>query len=111
MTRARLPCSLHFPDLSLRTKVSIIQHIFFSRSHEFTNTAMECTATATPQQNGVLERTGRTLSTMVQCMLKDGNFPDDMWVELFFTAVYPADRHTQLWEELPPSPKFTRKRT
>ena len=38
MTRARLPCSLHFPDLSLRTKVSIIQHIFFSRSHEFTNT-------------------------------------------------------------------------
>ena len=37
MTRARLPCSLHFPDLSLRTKVSIIQHIFFSRSHEFTN--------------------------------------------------------------------------
>ena len=37
MTRARLPCSLHFPDQSLRTKVSIIQHIFFSRSHEFTN--------------------------------------------------------------------------
>ena len=37
MIRARLPCSLHFPDLSLRTKVSIIQHIFFSRSHEFTN--------------------------------------------------------------------------
>ena len=38
MTRARLPYSLHFPDLSLRTKVSIIQHIFFSRSHEFTTT-------------------------------------------------------------------------
>ena len=37
MTRARLPCSLHFPDLFLRTKVSIIQHIFFSRNHEFTN--------------------------------------------------------------------------
>ena len=37
MTRARLPCSLHFPDQSLRTKVSIVQHIFFSRSHEFTN--------------------------------------------------------------------------
>ena len=37
MTRARLPCSLHFPDQSLRTKVSIIQHIFFSRSHEFAN--------------------------------------------------------------------------
>ena len=28
MTRARLPCSLHFPDQSLRTKVSIIQHSF-----------------------------------------------------------------------------------
>ena len=39
MTRARLPCSLHFPDQSLRTKVSIIQNIVFSRSHEFTNTA------------------------------------------------------------------------
>ena len=38
MTRARLTCSLHFPDLSLRTKVSTTQHIFFSRSHEFTNT-------------------------------------------------------------------------
>ena len=39
MTRARLPCSLHFPDQSLRTKVSIIQNVFFSRSHEFTNKA------------------------------------------------------------------------
>ena len=41
MTRARLPCSLHFPDQSLRTKVSIIQNIFFSRSHEFTNSGID----------------------------------------------------------------------
>ena len=50
--------------------------------------SMEYAATATPQQNAVSEPTGQTLATMVRCMLKDGNFPDNMWGELFFTSVY-----------------------
>ena len=32
------------------------------------------------------------LATMVRCVLKDGNFPDNMWGELFFTAVYLSNR-------------------
>ena len=49
---------------------------------------MEYTATATPQQNEVSERTGQTLSAMVRRMPKNGDFPDNVWGELFFTAVY-----------------------
>ena len=54
--------------------------------------SMEYTATATPQQNGISKRDGRTLATMTRCLLKDGNFPRNMWGELFSTAVYLSKR-------------------
>ena len=54
--------------------------------------SVEYTATATPQQNGVSERDGRTLATITRCFLKDGNFPRNMWGELFFMAVHLSNR-------------------
>ncbi|CAN0587889.1 unnamed protein product, partial [Laminaria digitata] len=39
---------------------------------------MEYTATATPQQNGVPERDGRKISTIVRCLVMDCNFPRNM---------------------------------
>ena len=53
-------------------------------------------------QNGISERDGRTLATMTRCLLKDGNFPRNMWGELFFTAVRLSNR-AQHWEEHHPS--------
>ena len=54
--------------------------------------AMEYTAAVGPQQNGVSSLTGQALSIMVRCMRKDCNFPDNVWGELFLTAVYISNR-------------------
>ena len=52
----------------------------------------EYTATNTPQENGVSERDGQTLSHITRCLMKDGNFPPSLWGELFFTAAYVSNR-------------------
>ena len=53
---------------------------------------VECTATNTPQQNGVSERDGQTLAQITRCLIKDGNFPPSLWGELIFTAAYLSNR-------------------
>ena len=52
----------------------------------------EFTATNTPQQVGVSERVGRTLCTMVRCILVDSGFPSSTWRELFMAAAYLKNR-------------------
>ena len=48
--------------------------------------------TNTPQQNGVSERVGRTLCSMVRCFLVDSGFPPKLWGELMLTAPYLCNR-------------------
>ncbi|CAN0317868.1 unnamed protein product, partial [Scytosiphon promiscuus] len=96
--------SLHLYNMTVAVKLGLrIQRLRADKSGEYiskefkklcvnSGITLEYTATATPQQNGVSERDGRTLSTIVRCLLKDGNFPRNMWGELFFTAVYLSNR-------------------
>ncbi|CAM9968021.1 unnamed protein product, partial [Ectocarpus fasciculatus] len=66
--------------------------------NEFTTYCMdsgitvEYAATNTPQQNGVSERDGQTLTTITRCLMKDGAFPPTLWRELMMTAVYLSNR-------------------
>lgn len=46
------------------------------------------TAPATPQQNGISERSGRTLMNNVCCLLHGVNLPNSLWGELCCTAMY-----------------------
>ena len=48
----------------------------------------EFAATNTPQQIGMSERVGRTLCTIVECMLANSGFPTSIWGELFMAAAY-----------------------
>ena len=64
---------------------------------------MEYTATATPQQNGVSERDGRSLATMTRYLLKDGNFPHAMWgMQFLQQSTCGTGRHIRHWEEKKP---------
>ena len=47
----------------------------------------EFAATSTPPQNGMSERVGRTLCSMVRCLLVDSGLPPKLWGELMLTAV------------------------
>ena len=96
--------SLHLYNMTVAVKLGLrIQRLRADKGGEYiskefkklcvsSGIAMEYTATATPQQNGVSELDGRTLATIAGCLLKDGNFPRNLWGELFFTAVYLANR-------------------
>ena len=63
----------------------------------------EFEAINTPQQNGVSERVGRTLCSMVCCLLVDSGLPPKLWGELMLTAAYPCNRmpHSGLDRETP----------
>ncbi|CAN0421397.1 unnamed protein product, partial [Scytosiphon promiscuus] len=64
---------------------------------------LEFAATNTPQQIGANERAGRTLASMVRCMLADSGLPHFLWGELFMTASYLCNRapHSALNYETP----------
>ena len=53
---------------------------------------VENTETNTPQQNGVSERDGQTLTQITRCLMKDSSFTPSMWVELIFMAAYLSNR-------------------
>ena len=57
-----------------------------------TGIAQEFAATYTPQQNGVSERVGRTLCSMVCCLLVESGLPLKLWGELMLTAAYLCNR-------------------
>ena len=46
----------------------------------------------TSQQNGVSERVGRTLCSMVRCVLVNSGFPPKLWGKLMLTAAYLCNR-------------------
>ena len=56
------------------------------------NAGINVVATNTPQQIGVSETDGQTLAQIIQCLMKDGNFPSSLWEELTFTATYWSNR-------------------
>ena len=103
-SKAEAVNSLHLYNMTVAVPLGLrIQRLRCDKGGEYTSKefkqlcinsgiTMEYTATATPQQNGVSERDGRTLATMTRCLLKDGNFPRNMWGELFFTAVHLCNR-------------------
>lgn len=50
------------------------------------------TAPHTPQQNGIAERSNRTIIEMAKCLLKQGNMELKFWAEAVNTAVYIRNR-------------------
>nr|KAJ0208754.1 hypothetical protein LSAT_V11C400162950 [Lactuca sativa] len=62
----------------------------------------ERTSPYTPQQNGLAERTNRTLCEMVNCMLNQSGQPNNLWGEALLTACYVHNRITS--RVIPTSP-------
>ena len=52
----------------------------------------EFAATNTPQQNGVSERDGQTITNIARCLLKDAGFHKSLWGGTLFTVTYLANR-------------------
>ena len=57
-----------------------------------TGTIQEFASTNTPQQNGLSERVGRTLCSMVRCLLVGSERPPKLWGEFMLTAAYLCNR-------------------
>ena len=76
---------------------------YFRKYCKQTGIVQEMTAPATPQQNGVSERAGRTLMNIVRCLLDGANLPENLWGELCCTAVYITNRlpHVHLGNQTP----------
>ena len=57
----------------------------------------------TPQKNGMSERVGRTLCSLVRCLLVDGGLPPKLWGGLMLTGAYLCNRmpHSGLDMETP----------
>lgn len=52
----------------------------------------QLTVRYTPEQNGVAERTNRTIVEKARCLLQEANLDDKMWAEAINTAVYLKNR-------------------
>lgn len=52
----------------------------------------EFTAEYTPQQNGIAERSNRTLVEMSRCLMIKANLPEYLWAELINTSTYIRNR-------------------
>lgn len=52
----------------------------------------QLTVPYTPEQNGVAERTNRTIVEKVRCMIQDANCDQKFWAEAVNTAVYLKNR-------------------
>eukprot|EP00903_Cladosiphon_okamuranus_P012044 g11309.t1 len=46
----------------------------------------------TPQQNGISERDGRTITNMTRCLLNEANLPKHLWGEIAATSVFLVNR-------------------
>ena len=68
-----------------------------------TGITQELAATNTPHQNGVSERVGQTLCSMVRCLLLDCGLPPKLRGELMLTPAYLCNRmpHSRLDMETP----------
>jgi Integrase core domain/GAG-pre-integrase domain len=76
-----------------------LKHVRMDNGGEFANAKWEdyfrrhgilheFTAPYTPEQNGVAERSHRTLVEHARCMLKDAGLPSKWWAEAVATAAY-----------------------
>lgn len=76
---------------------------YFKKYCKTVGIKQELTAPATPQQNGISERSGRTLMNIVRCLLRGANIPAELWGELCCTAVYITNRlpHVNLGHQTP----------
>lgn len=76
---------------------------YYKKYCKSTGIVQEFTAPATPQQNGISERAGRTLMNIVRCLLYGGGLPEFLWGELCCTAVYITNRlpHVNMNNETP----------
>ena len=68
-----------------------------------TGIIQEFVATNMPQQNGVSERVGRTLCSMLRYLLVESGLPPKLWGAFMLTAAYPCSRmaHSGLDMETP----------
>ena len=57
-----------------------------------TGITQEFAATNTPQQNSMSERAGRTVCSMIRCLLVDSGLPSKLWGESMLTATYLCSR-------------------
>ncbi len=68
----------------------------------------ELTVPKTPQQNGVAERTNRTIVETARCMLMEAKLPRKFWAEAVSTAVYLRNRSpTNAVEGMTPQESLT----
>lgn len=66
----------------------------------------------TPEQNGLAERTNRTLVEKARCMMKEANCDERFWAEAVNTAAYLANRspHKAIKEQKTPEEVWSKKK-
>ena len=70
----------------------------------------EITTPYTPEQNGVAERTNRTIFSKVRSAIEDSNLPPELWPEILLDAVYVTNCiATSLLDKMTPVEAFKRK--
>jgi hypothetical protein len=69
----------------------------------------EITTPYTPEQNGVAERTMRTIFGKVRCAIEDSNLPQELWPEILLGAVHITNRTaTSSLDKMTPAEAFKR---
>ena len=64
----------------------------FKQYYLETGITQKFAATNTPQQNGLSVRVGRTLCSMIRCLVVDSGLPSKFWGKLMLTAAYLCNR-------------------
>ncbi|KAL0270911.1 UNVERIFIED_CONTAM: hypothetical protein PYX00_008181 [Menopon gallinae] len=64
----------------------------FNNLLERNGISRQLSAEYTPQQNGIAERTNRTLVEMARCLMLQGNLPQSLWAEAINTANFLRNR-------------------
>lgn len=70
----------------------------------------ERTVPYTPEENGIAERTNRTIIQMIRCMLIDSKLPQKFWAEAAYHAVYIKNRTFMRKINKTPEEKFSGKK-
>ena len=106
MVKLKSQALSHFKMFKLLAKVekgAKIQCLQTNRGGEFNSNEFtsfyvphgikrQLTAPYSPQRNGVVERKNRTIMSIVRSMLKDKQFPCELWGEAVSTVVYLLNR-------------------
>ena len=69
----------------------------------------EITTPYTPEQNGVAERTNRTIFSKVRSAIEDSNLPPELWPEILLGAIHVTNRiATSSLDKMTPAEAFKR---